>query len=315
MTQRQMDIFKSNGEGLYKNQKQANDLYWDGLKNIYGEFYEKTGQLDKRMELDKKIDEWKNSAVDELRKAASAAVVSGDPGAMDMVSKFAQKAGLGLNYQGGTYDEQTHVWKGVTVTGPDGKTTTKDIPANNIFAALGTLSPERLVQMDVENNFKGRELGAKEKTADAQMLHSKAYAASAADNAATNKTTRAANAAITERAQQLKEDESAGKMFNSSFGVKDFEVKPKDEIAAMMPREREDYAKARAEHDKRREVASYAQSLYSLNERKVPPAAIVSAMPVLQRRFAEGKGADGIDQASGLPYVTINGKKILLPKD
>jgi hypothetical protein len=42
---------------------------------------------------------------------------------------------------------------------------------------------------------------------------------------------------------------------------------------------------------------------------------IAQAIPALQRRIADGKGADGIDPASGLPFVNINGKKILLPKD
>ena len=82
-----------------------------------------------------------------------------------------------------------------------------------------------------------------------------------------------------------------------------------------MPAQKAEYEKARAEHERRREVANYAQSLYSLNERRVSPATIVAAIPLLKRRIAEGKGADGIDEATGLPYLTINGKKMLVPKD
>lgn len=316
-TDRESNPFKSGGEGLYKNQKVADDAYYGKVYEVTANYLAATGQQDKLMDLQKRINDMRDQGYEPMRKAAAAAVALGDPNALRLVAKASQLSGTPFNIdpEGATFDKESQTYKGVKVIGPDGKVEVKDISAVQLLAGIGILDAGKAI----EHTFVRKDADTKnaiERTkADASMIHSKAYAGAQADNARTNATTRAANAAIQDRATAIKEDESAARLFNGSFGVKDFEVKTKDEVAALMPREREDYAKARAEHEKRREVASYAQSLYSLNERRLSPAAIVAAIPVLKRRIADGKGADGIDEASGLPYLTINGKKMLVPKE
>jgi len=314
---RAANIFKSNGEGLYKDQKLANDAYWSRLRDITAGYYEKTGQVDKLMEIDKKINEWKNSSYDELRKAAAAAVATGDSEALKMVSRVGQLTGLGVQMDGSTasFDPKTQTWKGVKVMGADGKEAVRDVSAVSLLSALSQLSPEKLIEFNIGRADKDRQFGLDERKTRADERRADAYASTARDNAETNRNTRETNNLIRERQQQLKEDEGAAKLFGGAFGVKEIEVKTKDEVEAMLPAQRQAYEKQRTEQAQRRELASYAQGVYALNERKVPPAQITQLMPVLRRRISEGKGADGVDEATGLPFVNFNGKKILLPKD
>ena len=314
---REQNIFKSGGEGLYKNQKLADDAYYAKLYETTANYLAATGQQDKMFDLQKRINDMREQGYEPIRKAAAAAVAMGDPNALRLVAKASQLAGMphSIDPDGATFDRDTQTYKGVKVTGPDGKTETKDLSAVQLLSAIGTVDAGKAIEYHFARKDADAKLAIEERKAKAEETRAGAYAATARDNAETNRTTRAANALIQERAQGIKEDEAAARHFGSAFGVKEFEVKPKDEIDAMLPAQKAAYEAARKENASRREVASYAQGIYSLNERKISPAAISAAIPVLKQRIASGKGADGIDQASGLPYVTINGKKILLPKD
>jgi hypothetical protein len=192
---------------------------------------------------------------------------------------------------------------------------THDIPAQNLLAGIGQLDAGKVLEFNY-----GRADAAVKQKLDQQRTDNDTRrvgiaAATAADNAKTNATTRDYNNEVRRRAADRADDESAAKFFGSTFGLKELEVKTKDEVEALMPDQRKAYEQTRQEQSKRRELAGYAQNIYTLNERKVAAPVIAQAIPALQRRIADGKGADGIDPASGLPFVNINGKKILLPKD
>lgn len=314
---REQDIFRSNGEGLYKDQKLANDAHWARMRDITATYLEKTGQVDKLMDLDEKINKWKGSAYDELRKATAAAIATGDPEALKMTSRLAELTGLGFKVdpRSGKFDPKTQTYVGVKMTGLDGKEKVEDLSATRLLSVIGQLSPEKLIEWNVARQDKAIQQGFEERKVAADESRARTSAATAADNAKTNATTREYNNDARRRQADRADDESAAKFFGSTFGIKEMEVKTKDEVEALMPDQRKAYEQTRQEQAKRRELAGYAQNIYTLNERKVGAPIIAQAIPALQRRIADGRGADGIDPASGLPFVNINGKKILLPKD
>lgn len=170
------NIFKNNGEGLYKNQKQANDAYWGRLRDITANYYEKTGQVEKLQTVDKSINEWRTSSYDELRKATAAAIATGDAGALGMASKLASLSGLGiqLDPSTGKYDPQSQAWKGVKVIGTDGKATVQDLSAVSLMSTIGYLSPEKLVEFTVSRQDKTREFDIKERSAKADETRAQA---------------------------------------------------------------------------------------------------------------------------------------------
>jgi hypothetical protein len=314
---REQNIFKSNGEGLYKDQKLANDAHWSRMRDITAKYLEKTGQVDKLMDLDEKINKWKSSSYDELRKATAAAIATGDPEALKMTSRLADLTGLGFKVDptSGKFDPKTQSYVGVKMTGLDGKEKVEDLSATRLLAVIGQLSPEKLIEWNVGRQDAEVKQKLDQQRTDNDTRRVGIAAATAADNAKTNATTRDYNQEARRRAADRSDDESAAKFFGSTFGIKEMDVKTDEEIKALMPDQQKAYATARQEQSKRRELAGYAQNIYTLNERKVAAPVIAQAIPALQRRIADGKGADGIDPASGLPFVNINGKKILLPKD
>ena len=163
------NIFKNNGEGLYKNQKQANDAYWGRLRDITANYYEKTGQVEKLQGVDKSINEWRTSSYDELRKATAAAIATGDPGALKMASHLASLSGLGIQLDpaSGQYDSKAQTWKGVKVIGSDGKESVQDISAPSLLTTIGQLAPEKLVEWTVTRQDKDRQFGIEERKAKA----------------------------------------------------------------------------------------------------------------------------------------------------
>lgn len=166
------NIFKSNGEGLYKNQKQANDAYWGRLRDITANYYEKTGQVEKLQTVDKSINEWRTSSYDELRKATAAAIATGDAGALKMASNLASLTGLGiqLDPNTGTYDPKAQAWKGVKVIGTDGKEAIQDLSAVSLMSTIGYLSPEKLVEHTVARQDKERQFGIEEDKAKSDRI-------------------------------------------------------------------------------------------------------------------------------------------------
>lgn len=319
-TAREANIFKSGGEGLYKNQKVADDAYYSKLYETTANYLAATGQHDKIMDLQKRINDMREQGYEPTRKAAAAAVAMGDPNALRLVAKASSLAGLPntIDPDSGTFDRDTQTYKGVKVTDSSGKTEVKDLAAPQLLAAIGAIDAGKAIEF----HFTRKDTEAKQKVeqqkADAETTKAGAYADMARDNARTNAERRTADAEIRKRQQELREDDSAQKTFKSAFGASDFAVKTKDEVEQMMPKAREEYARARAEHDRRTAMANDAYGIFQLNSingNKLPPSMVVQALPKLQERLASGKGADGLDGKTGLPYVTINGQKMLLPKD
>lgn len=314
---REQDIFRSNGEGLYKDQKLANDAHWARMRDITATYLEKTGQVDKLMDLDEKINKWKSSAYDELRKATAAAIATGDPEALKMTSRLAELTGLGFKVDptSGKFDPKSQTYVGVKMVGLDGKEKVEDLSATRLLSVIGQLSPEKLIEWNVARQDKAFQQGLDERRVASDESRAKTAAATAADNARTNATTRDYNQDARRRAADRADDESAAKFFSGAYGLKELDVKTDKEIENLMPDQQKAYAQAREQQAKRREKVVTAMNLYQLNERKIPPSVLAQAIPALERRLADGKGADGIDSATGLPFVNFNGKKILVGRD
>jgi hypothetical protein len=135
------------------------------------------------------------------------------------------------------------------------------------------------------------------------------------DMAATNKDTRETNAVIRKSAEASRTEGEAQKFFRNSFGVGNFAVKTKDEIEAMTDDQQKGYAAARQKAATAEARANAASGLWDLNSRTLSPSFIATAIPVIEARIRSGKGADGTDTDTGLPFINVNGKKVLIPKD
>lgn len=295
------NIFKNNGEGLYKNQKQANDAYWNRLRDITANYYEKTGQVDKVMELDKKVNDWKASAYDELRKSTAAAIVTGDRGAMKMASHLADMTGLGFKVDpnSGTYDPKTHMWNGVKTFDHEGKEHVDNISATNLLTMVGQLAPEKLLEFDIGRADKERQFKIEERKVGAEETK----AGAAALNARTNEKVRQSNEGINNEIRSRN-------YFDSFYGAsKDFQVKSKEDQLGWTDQQKADYAASKVKYEQARHNSQLASSLYSLNP-SMKPGEVTSFI----NKLAGNPNAkpDGQD-ANGNYYFNYGGRKVVMP--
>lgn len=295
------NIFKSNGEGLYKNQKQANDAYWNRLRDITANYYEKTNQVDKLMDIDKKIGEWKSSSYDELRKATAAAIATGDPGALKMASHLADLTGLGakLDPSNATYDSKTQTWNNVKTIGPDGKEHVENLTAQSLLTTIGHIAPEKLIEWNVGRQDKERQFGIEERKAKAEETK----AGAAATNARTNEAVRTSNEGINNEIRTRN-------YFDSFYGAsKDFQVKDPKDMLTMTDQQKADYEIKRERYEIGRHNSQLASSLYSLNP-GMKPGEITAFIGKLSKN--PNAKPDGQD-ANGSYYFNVGGKKVVMP--
>lgn len=173
---------------------------------------------------------------------------------------------------------------------------------------------EREGAQNYELPFKQGALGVARQNADSTRISANAAAKNADTNAEIKRDTLDTNRAIRSTAANAEAEAKAQKHFGTAFGLGDFKVKTDEEVKALLPKQKEEYAKARAKADQGRARSNAASGLWELNGRTLSPSFITSSMSLIEQRIQSGK-VDGTDPESGLPYVNINGKKVLLPKD
>lgn len=174
---------------------------------------------------------------------------------------------------------------------------------------------ERKAAEAYELPFKQGALGVSQQNAGSARISANASARNAETNAEIKRDTLETNKVIRKSAADAKVEGDAQKFFNNAFGTSDFKVKTDEEVKALLPKQKQAYEAARAKNAERMARRNAATGLWDLNDRNLSPSFISSALPLIEQRIRDGKGADGTDPGTGLPYVNINGKKVLLPKD
>jgi hypothetical protein len=163
--------------------------------------------------------------------------------------------------------------------------------------------------------FKKGALGVAQQNAGSYRISAEATATNAATNAQIKTDTLKTNDTVRKAAADAKVEREAQGFFNNAFGTSDFKVKTDDEVKVLLPKQKKAYEEARAKHEQRTARRNAATGLWDLNGRKLTPSFITSALPLIEKRVMSDKPSDGTDPETGLPYVNINGKKVLLPKD
>lgn len=193
-------------------------------------------------------------------------------------------------------------------------TADRELKANEGEKDRNWRTKERLGAQDYELPFKQGLLGVAQQNADSTRTSANAQARNAATNESVKKDAVDTNRVIRQTAADAEAEKKAQNFFGNAFGTNDFKVKTDDEVKALLPKEKEAYARAREKQAQSRARGNAASGLWQLNDRKLSPSFIASALPIIEQRVQSGK-VDGTDADTGLPYVNINGKKVLLPKD
>ncbi len=147
------------GEGLYRNQKLADDRYYNRLADLQERLYSVIDPS-KAVMVREQMAELRDKDYERGRKTATAALLSGAPNALALANQAYgfQKDGLSIDTTSGKFDQKAG-WSGVNIVDKDGKVVqsmnlTRDDIMNLYFAS----TPEKLVDF----NMKSRDMQIKE---------------------------------------------------------------------------------------------------------------------------------------------------------
>jgi hypothetical protein len=175
----QANPFKATADGLYKNQRAADQLIAERKAAALESLYAKLGEPEKAATVRGQMADLFEKDVERKTKTALAAVALGAPGSMQALSKVYSyfNDGKEINPESGQWDAKTKTWKGVEFVDPaSGKSTMRDVTQADIMG-LAKRDAAALALFNIEQGYKQQELGFKErstkadeKRADASMV-------------------------------------------------------------------------------------------------------------------------------------------------
>lgn len=295
------NFFTSGGEGRYKNQAKADDIYYEGLGALLREDYTNKREYGKAALVKQEIDALRDKGYDRTRKTAAAAVVSGAPA--DVVSPLVEKAyatindGKAVKVLGQTVDPKTNVmsYDLEFTDAATGQKTTKPMPAMSLYGLLTQASAFEVAKVNIETNLKFRELDQKDaglkidsRKADAAMVSAQATASRASFQNSREQT-------LDNGVQQA----AKIKALDNLFPLASKEVK-QEQLILMKPDEQKVFQATRAAEQK---MLLKTQELYGLNPKidMGTLAAIVRSKEPMAQRDTDGS-----------IFTMVGGKKIIL---
>ena len=147
------------GEGLYRNQKLADDRYYNRLADIQERLYSVVDPA-KAVLVREQLAELRDKDFERTRKTATAALLAGHPNALSLANKAYgfQKDGFQIDTTSGKFDPNTG-WSGVNIVDKDGKVTqTMNLTSDDIMKMYFASTPDQLVDF----NMKSRDMQIKE---------------------------------------------------------------------------------------------------------------------------------------------------------
>lgn len=179
--------FKATADGLYRNQRGADQLIADRRAAALESLYAALGQPEKAATARSQMMELFDKDVERKTKTALAAAALGAPGSLDALSRVYSyfNDGISINPQSGQWDAKTKSWKGIEFVDDKGNATKRDITQQDLLA-LAKRDAAALAMFNIEQEWKGkdyelkeRQTKADEKRADASVISANASASRA----------------------------------------------------------------------------------------------------------------------------------------
>lgn len=144
----EFNLFKSGGEGLYRNQREADRLYYSELEKIYTKLYSSTGQYEKLPAVKDTVRKMRETEFDPMRKMTAAALISGNIKAFEMFNRASAVTDFGytIDASGASYDNATKTFKGLKFVDKDGNATVQDMSVAEGLAFLNQMDPAKVLE-------------------------------------------------------------------------------------------------------------------------------------------------------------------------
>lgn len=318
---REQNIFKSGGEGLYRNQRQADQAHYSRLEELYTKLYSTTGEYDKLATVTDSIKKMRDIDYDAIRKTAAAGLISGNVGAFNLVNRAMSVLDLGfqVDSKGAKYDPKTQTFSGLRFIGEDGNV--QEGQSMSVASALGLVNqmdPASVLKYQADRadqaenaGLKREEIGVSRDKLEVERDQNKKWYDVQMRNLGIrereNSDLRSERAIAANDKRTIETIQSILKL--------DKEPAPLDEskLFTLSP---EDAKRQRSEHASRVQkfennvtIGRSAMRIYEMNDRKIGGA---TAIDLANQRFPESvlkKGYNG----DGTSTVEFQGRKLKIP--
>lgn len=318
---REQNIFKSGGEGLYKNQRQADQAHYSRLEELYTKLYSTTGEYDKLATVTDSVKKMRDIDYDAIRKTAAAGLISGNVGAFNMVNRAMSVLDLGFQVDSSkaTYDPKTQTYTGLRFV--DEKGNVQENQSMTTAAALGLVNqmdPASVLKYQADRadqsenaGLKREEIGVqREKVAVERDQNKKWYDVQMRNLRIKERE----QSEIKSERQQATNDKRTIDTIQSVLKL-DKEPAPLDE-SKLLTLGDEEAKRARAEHAARVQrfetnvnIGRTAMRIYEINDRKIGGASAIdlSRYPFKESYLKQNYNGDGTST------VDFQGKKYRIP--
>jgi hypothetical protein len=179
VTQQEDNLFKSGGEGLYKNQTAADNLKYQLIGDAMKKSLLAKGDFGRAMMVDQDVEKMKEQGYELVRKKAAALVMAGAP--PDSVIPALQKVygfvddGKTIDPTKSTYDAKTGTYNLSVVDQKTGKVEMRPLNQQSMLSALNQLDPVKVLELNIGSQRRTEDLAiaAANRKEDVQLQREK----------------------------------------------------------------------------------------------------------------------------------------------
>ena len=162
VTPQEDNLFKSGGEGLYKNQTAADNLKYQLIGDAMKKSLLAKGDFGRAMMVDQDVEKMKEQGYELVRKKAAALVMAGAP--PDSVIPALQKVygfvddGKTIDPTKSTYDAKTGTYNLSVVDQKTGKAEMRPLNQQSMLSALNQLDPVKVLELNIGSQRRTEDL-------------------------------------------------------------------------------------------------------------------------------------------------------------
>jgi hypothetical protein len=162
VTPQETNLFKSGGEGLYKNQTAADNLKYQLIGDAMKKSLLAKGDFGRAMMVDQDVEKMKEQGYELVRKKAAALVMAGAP--PDSVIPALQKVygfvddGKSIDPTKSTYDAKTGTYNLSVVDQKTGKVEMRPLNQQSMLSALNQLDPVKVLELNIGSQRRAEDL-------------------------------------------------------------------------------------------------------------------------------------------------------------
>jgi molybdopterin converting factor small subunit len=174
--------FKTTADGMYKNQRGADQLISERRAAALETLYSKLGEPEKAMMAREQMADLFDKGIERKFKTLLLGAAQGAPGSMDALAKAYSymNDGQSIDPNSGRWDADSKTWKGVTFTDASGKKmATRDLSQADILG-MAKRDASAIAMFNIEQGWKQKEYGLKERSTRADETRAGAAAAEVA---------------------------------------------------------------------------------------------------------------------------------------